>query len=173
MNPRPDYMDDTTHAQWLVLPSEITEHGFVCVFPALQAQIRAFYAAERIDPRNIWLIPKEALRNAQIHGTREGEVFVYGLFMGQNGICHGIQDPGGFYKRTDVKGSLEAGLVPKGRDFEGPRRHGAESAGYGLGLIIEDSDLIEVDTGWGVLYCVQLRDRIIQPGLGEESGDPK
>ncbi|MBI4159422.1 hypothetical protein HY500_04160 [Candidatus Woesearchaeota archaeon] len=96
--------------------------------------------------RLIW----EALRNASVHGSKRGLPFTYGLFIATNGICHGLQDGDRYFAREDIKQLFENKIPLTEFDMDvSSRRVGVKDYIYKL------SDIIEVDTANGTLFCAQ------------------
>ena len=156
--------EDENHSiNYAVLPRSMPEHALVSFIAGLHHQIANFYGVGLEHLRisgAVGLLASVALQNAQYHGR--GDYIVHGLFMGSQGLCQGFRDEGNFFKRRDVKEKFEGRVLMEERDLEGPRAFGAESHGIGVKMgVYDESDTIEVDTEYGVLYCVQHRDRIL------------
>ena len=111
---------------------------------------------------------KEAISNGMCHGNREAVVL--GLFLGKEGACYGFQDFGEYFKRKEVKVAWESRNkdLPFFRDNHNPPiivGGCASGMGFGISLIFENSE-VYVDNSLGVLYCMQMKNRIIpQKGL--------
>ena len=100
--------------------------------------------------RLVW----EALENASVHGSKKGLPFTYGLFIARRGICHGFQDGDGYFTREDIKRLFESKTYLTEFDTDiSSRRVGVKNYIYTL------SDIIEVDTANGILYCAQYLER--------------
>lgn len=99
----------------------------------------------------------EALTNAISHGSKNKYLVFYGLFMGDKGVCHGFKDRGYFFRREDIKRKFESKEHPK--EFN-KGLEGFSGGKYGIDLIFDSSDIIEVDTKKGVLYCVQFKENL-------------
>ena len=96
--------------------------------------------------RLIW----EALRNVSVHGSKKTLPFTYGLFIAINGICHGFQEGDRYFTREDIKQRFENKIPLTEFDMDvSSRRVGVRDYIYNL------SDIIEVDTANGILFCVQ------------------
>lgn len=112
----------------------------------------------RLDGTSIWNVAGEGLRNCLIHGPKEKDI-LFGLFLGNVGVCYGFQDGGDYFKREEIKQQYESKIPVTNSDLAGrdPNRiHGRGVNRY----IFPFSDIIEVDTKTGTLYCVQLKDRL-------------
>lgn len=104
------------------------------------------------------LIVNEALKNAVVHGSRNQSSVQYGLFLGDLGVCYGFRDGGDYFRSEEVKRLFES-KTPVTR-FQRPTEEFLRLSGWGAGVnkhIYPYSDIIEVDTGEGVLYCVQYK----------------
>lgn len=100
----------------------------------------------------------EALKNAIVYGSRNQAPVYYGLFLGDKGVCHGFKDEGDYFKSEDVKRRFENKDTIT--EFQQVPEEFSGFSGYRAGVnhhIYPYSDIIEVDTGEGVLYCVQYR----------------
>jgi hypothetical protein len=98
----------------------------------------------------------EALDNGMVHGTKRKQYCNLGLFFGKKGLCFGFQDPGYYYKQKEVKAALESKTSQIIKSDSNALSHG-----YGIRRhIYHYSDHISVDTRTGVLYCVQMLDRL-------------
>ncbi|GAI37326.1 unnamed protein product, partial [marine sediment metagenome] len=96
----------------------------------------------------------ESLTNAISHGSGNRYPVFYGLFMGDKGVCYGFQDRGDFFKRKDIKEKFENKEHPE--EFN-KGLEGLSGGKYGIDVIFNSSDIIEVDIGEGILYCVQFK----------------
>ena len=95
----------------------------------------------------------EVMSNAFAHGEANKFGLTYALIMGQKGMCHGFYDGGDFFKAQEIKEAFEKKHLLKERD-QSPK---VDISTHGLGhhFIYMHSDLIEVDSANGILYCVQ------------------
>ena len=82
--------------------------------------------------------------------SRKKLPFTYGLFIAINGICHGFQEGDRYFTREDIKQRFENKIPLTEFDMDvSSRRVGVRDYIYNL------SDIIEVDTANGILFCVQ------------------
>ncbi|GEM_PF-5975984 len=100
----------------------------------------------------------DIISNSIDHGSMNRFPIEYGLFIGENGICHGVKDGGNFFKSLKIK-----------KDFEEKREQKytgqnlgltGSGAGFGIGVIYTTSNLIEVDEINGILYATQLKSEL-------------
>ncbi len=169
MDDNPSWRSETSSRTYAMIPRPTSQHAVRCFFSGLTRQVASFYymgveGGERVDGSTIYSVGGEMIRNGLEHGP-PNQVVVYGLFMGEQGICHGVSDGGDFFKRSDIKQCFESRQSFLERDLiGGPRTLGMESVGCGVaGGIYGGSDLIRVDTVVGVLYCVQYKNKLILP----------
>jgi len=110
----------------------------------------------------LWRLINETVKNGMLYGGRE-RVDV-GIFLGMEGACFGFRDYGDYFKRDEVKKAWES------RDYVSLRRkvqtritngYFVCGGGYGIGEIFNNSDIIQVDNSKGVLYLVQLKERLM------------
>jgi len=100
----------------------------------------------------------DALSNAVVHGSKNRNPVIMGLFMGENGVCYGFRDSGDFFKSEKTKHILENKLNIEEFDKSALA---SEFECCNLGFkasIYPNVDDIEIDTKKGVFYCVQLKD---------------
>src|SRR3989339_105931 len=83
-------------------------------------------------------------------------ITTYTLF--QKGICYGFQDSGDYFKSEHTKRIYENKIpIIKNQSIE----NGLQRFRVGVtNFLYPYSDLIEVDTKKGVLYCIQLKESI-------------
>lgn len=94
----------------------------------------------------------ETLQNAKFHGSKEGRHFIHGMFVAKNGLCNGVYDQGGYFRRPEIKQQFENRTPITKFDLE-------YREGFRIGvneIIFEDADIIEVDSKKGILYCAHL-----------------
>ena len=104
---------------------------------------------ESLHPMVLHVI-REAIQNSQQHRLRCDSPIVYCLFIGEKGVCHGFHDGGEYFKRDEIKRIFETKTPLREFDQRVPsRRIGVRD------YIYPYSDVIEVDTNAGVLYCAQ------------------
>ena len=112
----------------------------------------------QIDTGKILSVPIEAIKNCFSHNPKQIEPIKFGLFMGSKGICYGFQDSGNYFKSKNTKKIYEHKIpIIKNQSIE----NGNQRFRVGVtNFIYPYSDLIEVDTKKGILYCVQLKESI-------------
>ena len=112
----------------------------------------------QIDTGKILSVPMEAIRNCYSHNPEQIEPIKFGLFMGSKGICYGFQDSGDYFKSQHTKRIYENKIpIIKNQSIE----NGLQRFRVGVtNFLYPYSDLIEVDTKKGVLYCIQLKESI-------------
>jgi len=151
--------DDKSQSWWTVFPGDTKELALSSYFQAVPFQIANHYTNRlgyRVDPsdegiKRIIHVIYEALENAMVHGSKKGNPFAHGLFIGQLGVCNGFFDGDGYFRREDIKHLFESKTPLTEFDEDVPsRRTGVKDEIYG------GSDQIHVDTEQGVLYCVSL-----------------
>ncbi|MDD5192956.1 MAG: hypothetical protein PHF67_00040 [Candidatus Nanoarchaeia archaeon] len=126
--------------------------GYVLGLPEFYSTVHRIILNEQFMKRHHFDLVNDALRNALEHGsveTGKNTPYCHGVFFGSKGICNGFQDQGGYYKRPEIKRIFEAKNWRLLQDLQ-PR------IGYGVQFICDLSDLVEVDTEKGILYCSQL-----------------
>lgn len=153
--------DNNACCQFMTFPSPALEsqlRGYSHLVVLLVEDIYRFhfrYSFDTTKKEEITYVLWEALDNANDHGSQKELPFTHGLFVAKSGICHGFLDGDGYFRREDVKALFEHKLLLG--EFHGVSRH--------IGVkdyISPHSDVIYVDTGRGVLYCVQLLERILK-----------
>lgn len=128
-------------------------------FPSLCSKFSLFYKFDSEKNREFFQSPfvivGEMFKNCIEHG--KGNVG-FGLFLGDNGACYAFCDEGDYFKENKIKFQYENKIPLKNlkRKTKRNRRRGVEN-------IFSNSDLIEVDSRKGILYCVQLKESIIAP----------
>jgi hypothetical protein len=154
--------DKNSHRQYTTFPSETPELGLSEYVGLVIDQIKSFYYhhdvknSDNLNTQIIGTLVFDALTNAQIHGSKKGTPFTHGLFIARKGICNGFKDEGDYFKSPEIKKQYENKL--KIRKFDKTKGH----HGIGVNLnIFPNSDLIEVDTKKGILYCAQYLDNLL------------
>lgn len=97
----------------------------------------------------------EIISNAHNHGPK-GKPIEFGLFLGKKGICYGVRDEGKFFKLQKTKEQFEKKILVTKFDEN-------DVGGYRVGInrfVFPYSDMIEVDKGKGILYCVLFKKRL-------------
>jgi hypothetical protein len=141
-------------------PQRLREELLRSFMSGIHARIAGFYKvsfdAHRLRGSCILSVAGEAMKNCLDHGPQDKEV-VFGMFLGKEGVCYGFNDGGDYFKQEAVKKQYESKtpLTNLREQTEDNYRHGVNW------FIFPESDLIEVDTTKGILYCVQLKDRLI------------
>ena len=126
-------------------------------------QISEFYLKPFGDIHTdiITSVALECLRNCYDHSIdTPGEPIEFGLFLGDRGVCYGLYDHGAYFKSEAVKDTYE-----NKRAITKFNRIGKASKNFGVGthlFIYDYSDDIEVDAENGILYAMQLKERIIK-----------
>lgn len=131
-------------------------------------QIGSFYfglkGIDFINSQSIGMVVYEGLKNARWHGSRGVEPYQFGLFLGQSGACYGFRDVGKYFKDPETKRIFENKIPIVSFDKTFANLEGSNDApGFEAGVnrfLFPESDLIEVDTGKGVLYLVQSKERL-------------
>lgn len=147
---------------------DFAEEGMVAYQLGIAEQIKSYYSRvltlmkglpikwEVVNLQEVCILMHDALKNARSHGSRNIHPYTHALFLAPEGICHGFQDAGDYFKREDVKRKWESKKpITEFDPMPGCCHAGADSSIYPY------SDIIEVDTQNGVLYCVQFKERII------------
>jgi hypothetical protein len=102
----------------------------------------------------------EGIKNAIAHGPKYKKFIAHSLFLGNKGIIQGFKDFGDYFKSEKTKKIWENKIhisSTNKSDFSG--------RGFGNGIIYENSELINVNTKEGILYCMQSHDLLeIVPG---------
>src|SRR3989339_176609 len=108
----------------------------------------------------IYQIAENYNYSAKINQIDTGKIepIKFGLFMGSKGICYGFQDSGDYFKSEHTKRIYENKIpIIKNQSIE----NGLQRFRVGVtNFLYPYSDLIEVDTKKGVLYCIQLKESI-------------
>lgn len=107
--------------------------------------------------RGFGLLLNESLRNILVHGPQHLPSYQLGLYLGVDGGCYSFQDWGDFFKDPEVKKLFETRQSIGEKYIDRSRPHG----GFGVPKIYEESDIIEVDTKNGILFCAQGIERIL------------
>ncbi len=119
---------------------------------------------DRLSTNRVSSVFMEAAENCVKHSPNGKDDFAVGIFLGNNGVCYGFQDGGLYFKYPEIKKQYEA--KNKITDFD--QSHLEDCCQIGVNAYIYPNvDIIEVDNDEGVLYCVQLKDKIIAP-VGED-----
>jgi len=157
--------DEKPIPQFTYFPTDLSdkaEDTLTCSFLAgITSQLEESYCLYNPDNkytkeinREKLLLVNEALKNSLNHHFITTKPVILGLFIGELGACYGFKDPGNFFKSKEIKKIFESKIEIKENQLVS---HKQESIGLGVNCYIyPSSDLIEVDTKKGVLYCVQL-----------------
>lgn len=170
------FEEERSNVQYTIFPP--TTADINPFFEGLWKQIRAFYQMQEcidsgrtrgmrkvtIDGQRTIVLASEALLNAQWHGARNERPVVFGLFLGLQGLCYGFQDGGNYFKRPEIKAQFESKTPIT--QFSEPvfDKKRQQQAGCHAGVndcILAYSDIIEVDTAAGILYCVLRKESIV------------
>ena len=134
--------------------------------PRLYSGIQEFYdlgleirVGGRLAYQKIWNVSGEALKNCYDHGPKNKEV-LFGLFLGDKGVCYGFCDQGGYFKNEKIKNQYENKVEIT--EFNKRTLKDNHQSGVNENIFCY-SDFIEVDSEKGILYCVQLKENIIAP----------
>jgi len=112
---------------------------------------------ENMDTQAIVLVA-DALSNAVVHGSKNVDPIIMGLFMGEKGVCYGFRDSGDFFKSEETKKIIENRVRMENFD-NSSLASDFECCNLGFNLnIYSNADYLEVDTEKGIFYCVQLKD---------------
>ncbi len=99
----------------------------------------------------------EAMKNCYNHGQKNKEI-IFGLFLGSGGICYGFNDGGKYFRNKKIKHQWEnKGKITK---FDTKTIKSNFQCGVN-GFMFPFSDYIHVDSKRGILYCVQMKENII------------
>jgi hypothetical protein len=147
----PDFPSDSSKERW-----EETLRHFTTglIYQIADNFMWAVEPVKKMKTQKIGLAP-EAIQNALAYSPINTEPIVYGLFMGPKGVCHGFKDGGDFFRSEAVKEMFENKVWIK--EFDEAIKG---VSGWRIGVnrhIYPFSDIIEVDTKEGILYCVQLK----------------
>ncbi|MBI2004467.1 hypothetical protein HYS72_03320 [Candidatus Pacearchaeota archaeon] len=113
----------------------------------------------RLAKQKIFNVSGEAFKNCYHHGPKNKEVF-FGLFLGNRGVCYGFNDGGDYFKNEKIKKQYENKIEITAFD----KKTLKENFQCGINeLLFPNSDIIEVDSKKGILYCVQFKENIIAP----------
>jgi hypothetical protein len=154
--------DDSAQRQYVTFPANAGEVILVSYLDNVRMQVEWLYRHwfkvefDKINGQKI-LVPWEALHNSWVHGSKDGNPFTYGFFAAKKGVCHGFKDGGGYFKNKKVKLVYENKVPLKKFD--------KSVDGHRIGVnyyIYPNSDIIEVDTSSGVLYCAQFVENFLQ-----------
>jgi hypothetical protein len=115
------------------------------------------------------MIFHEALVNAIWHGANNEHPVKTAIFLGEKGVCFGFYDGGDYFKREDIKEIWEAkkrsqidlNVTHRGKS-DGQICANSPMGGGGSYHLFRDSDIIEVDTNRGILYCVRYLSSIVE-----------
>lgn len=108
----------------------------------------------RLAIQKVGMILGEATKNCIEHSPNGKKIFTIGFYFGNNGICFGFNDGGNYFKNNQVKEQYENKI----------RLNYYHNHGHGINdRIFPYTDLIEVDSKKGILYCVMLKENIIAP----------
>lgn len=110
----------------------------------------------KLKSQKIWDVSGEMLENCFNHGPKNKDVG-FGLFLGEKGTCYGFCDGGDYFKDSKIKEQYENKIEITKFDTseENCQQSGVNSHIYSF------SDMIEVDSEKGILYCVQFKENII------------
>ncbi|MBR9701700.1 hypothetical protein GOV13_02145 [Candidatus Pacearchaeota archaeon] len=112
------------------------------------------------DTQSFMSIFLDGVKNAFTHGPQDFPLIVYGLFLGDKGLCHGFKDFGDYFKSPEVKRQWESKeFIPSTKvKPDGPYNVGTSNI---LRTLV---DYFEVDNSQGALFCVQSLKRLeIEP----------
>lgn len=112
----------------------------------------------KLKSQKIWDVSGEMLENCFNHGPKNKDVW-FGLFLGEKGVCYGFCDGGDYFKDSKIKNQYENKIEISEFDkstFDENHQTGVDFHIYPF------SDMIEVDSENGILYCVQFKENIIR-----------
>lgn len=145
----------------LKLNPRVAEETIRTFLTGIMHQVAEYYRWELDIGKNMdsqkLLVISEAINNGIIHGSKNKDFMDFGLFLGTKGVCYGFRDKGNYFKDEKIKEKWEnkIALTEFGKGLEGFGNYGCK---VGVNEIIyECSDIIEVDTEKGILYCVQFK----------------
>ena len=153
-----DFNNESIH-QMTTFSTKVPESTITTYMDSFMLLIMAHYNKREIDLReknkftsDIQNVVMEGLLNAKIHGSKGLTPFSHIVLIGDNGVCQGFHDEGNFYKRYDIKTKIENRIIIDeiNQDY---------TLGTHVGLyayIYPKTDLLEVDTDKGILYCSHL-----------------
>jgi hypothetical protein len=127
-------------------------------------KLNYFYADDlngncSLDKDGILNVCQELFKNWEDHGTEDSNL-ITGLFIGTKGVCYGFYDGGSFFKNYKIKERIES--RHKFTEFDLNPRGGTLHKGFNE-CIYPFSDMLEVDAEKGIMYAVQLKERLIVP----------
>jgi len=117
----------------------------------------------RLSFQKVIYVYSEAIKNWVDHAPKESDL-VAGLFLGDFGVCYGFKDKGNYFKNKKIKYQYENKIEIT--EFDQNTLKTCCQSGVNE-YLYPNSDIIEVDSKKGVLYCVQFKKNIIAPE-GEE-----
>jgi hypothetical protein len=115
---------------------------------------------KRLAVQLVWNVFGEATKNCIEHSLKGREVFTIGFYFGVGGVCYGFNDNGNYFKNDEIKSQYENKL--RINKFDKNTLENNCQSGVNQ-YIYPYSDLIEVDSKKGILYCVQFKESIIAP----------
>ncbi len=137
----------------IIFPNHNGGEGIAIIVDSALTGIRSFFREEipqnSFNNQEAGTLIVEALTNACRHGSkRQNDEVIFGLFLGRKGACYGFKDKGTYFKKPENKTRYEKKQLLE------------KAKGAGTGLTFDYSDIIEVDTKEGVLYCTQFLERL-------------
>jgi len=115
-------------------------------------RLRAFYTEN--FALSTYAASWEAVQNAGVHGSRDGENFRMYQYLCERGVASGIVDAGSFFRDPKVKEQFESRTPLREDQLDRSDEIGGRMGvlGYIYGL----SDEIEVDTELGILWLGKI-----------------
>jgi hypothetical protein len=113
---------------------------------------------ETMQTGAITSVINECLSNCYDHSSNRTDPVEFGLFLGDKGACYGFHDYGDYFKSKEIKEIYES-KTP----ITTFNRNQKTSGNFGIGtnnFIYRYSDKIEVNDKLGILYVVQLKEKL-------------
>lgn len=157
--------DSNLLVQYIHIPTELSPENKDLLMRGLYSAT-VHYIAEvykwgvdvlnNMKTENIQIVA-HALENAIFHGSKNLDPVVFGLFLGDKGVCYGFKDSGDYFRSEEIKRLFES--KSRLKEFGRSEEHWAGGR-VGVSVIYDATDIIEVDIVKGILYCVQLKDSL-------------
>lgn len=127
------------------------------ITPVVVGEVKEFYP-DSFGAHAVAMFMREGMKNA-LEFSPFGRA-VYDLNLGKDGICHMFYDGGNYFKDQEIKRRWEnKERIVSSRIINPGMKRSHEGCGAGSDFIFDQSDIIEVDTQRGALYCVQFKKR--------------
>ena len=141
---------------------EMVNQFVLNLFPIISAfySDKNFIRKEKLEQSNqkIYNVSGESIKNCYDHGPKN-EKILFGLFLGDDGVCYGFKDGGDYFKNEKIKNKYENKIEIT--EFD----QNTLESNFQVGVneyIFPNSDIIEIDEKKGILYCVQLKENLLR-----------